>query len=203
MLRSANSTGVYSGVVTDINGNGDDAGNINATFLRGIQPTDEEGVVKFSTLFPGHYSGRATHTHVLAHVNATVLENGTLSGGHVAFMGHMFWDQDLITEVENTYPYTLNTIELTTNADDVLFPEEAAVTDPVFNYVYLGDTLEDGLFAWITVAVNVSATYAESYSFELTSSGGIASDNSQEGGGGSGGPGSGPGGDNGTFPGGL
>ncbi|MDT3404102.1 dioxygenase family protein [Mucilaginibacter terrae] len=33
-------------------------------FLRGRQTTDANGVVTFTTIFPGWYSGRATHIHV-------------------------------------------------------------------------------------------------------------------------------------------
>ncbi|RZK76432.1 MAG: intradiol ring-cleavage dioxygenase [Pedobacter sp.] len=38
-------------------------------FLRGRQVTDAQGVVNFTTIFPGWYSGRATHIHV--HVYST------------------------------------------------------------------------------------------------------------------------------------
>ncbi|WP_431243481.1 protocatechuate 3,4-dioxygenase [Flavobacterium sp. P21] len=33
-------------------------------FLRGRQTTDENGLVTFTSIFPGWYSGRATHIHV-------------------------------------------------------------------------------------------------------------------------------------------
>jgi len=33
-------------------------------FLRGRQVTDDSGIVNFTTIFPGWYSGRATHIHV-------------------------------------------------------------------------------------------------------------------------------------------
>lgn len=55
--------GVYSGVIANGNGDSNDASNINATFLRGIQKTDSDGVLTFDTLVPGHYSGRTTHSH--------------------------------------------------------------------------------------------------------------------------------------------
>ena len=35
-----------------------------ATFLRGIQTTDANGQVTFTTIFPGWYQGRATHIHI-------------------------------------------------------------------------------------------------------------------------------------------
>lgn len=49
-----NSTGVYSGVVASGNGNNNDSTNLDATFLRGVQQSDESGVVSFDTLVPGH-----------------------------------------------------------------------------------------------------------------------------------------------------
>jgi hypothetical protein len=113
---------------------------------------------------------------MVAHLNATLLPNNTLSGGTVAHVGQVFWDQDLIDAVEATYPYNTNTITLTTNAEDRVFADETADTEtvPVFEYVYLGDSLEDGIFGWITIAVNVSATYDPNYSFVYTESGGVA-----------------------------
>lgn len=158
------------------NGNAADTANINATFLRGIQQSDSDGVVTFETVFPGHYSGRTTHHHMVAHLNATVLSNGTLTGGTVAHVGQVFWDQDLIYAVEATYPYNTNNITITTNVDDRVFQAETEDTtsDPVFEYVYLGEDLSDGLFGWITIAVNTSATYDPNYSFVLTADGGVA-----------------------------
>ena len=63
-LWNCNSTGVYSGLVATGNGNTDDTSNLDATFLRGIQETDTDGVIQFLSVFPGHYSGRTTHHHM-------------------------------------------------------------------------------------------------------------------------------------------
>lgn len=60
-IWAANSTGVYGGVEANGNGNSDDASNLDNIALRGIQQTDDDGVVQFSTIFPGHYTGRTTH----------------------------------------------------------------------------------------------------------------------------------------------
>lgn len=54
-----NSTGVYSGIVANGNGDSSDTTNLNKTFLRGVSVTDAEGVVTFDTLFPGHYLSRS------------------------------------------------------------------------------------------------------------------------------------------------
>jgi protocatechuate 3,4-dioxygenase beta subunit len=70
-LWHANSTGVYSGVVSPGNGNISVESNINTTFHRGLQATNNEGVVQFTTLYPGHYIGRTQHIHVATHMNGT------------------------------------------------------------------------------------------------------------------------------------
>lgn len=161
-IWSANATGVYAGVQSEGNGNYDDTSNLNKTALRGIQQADDDGVVQFTTLFPGHYSGRTTHVHVVVHENATELANGTLSGGTVSHIGQFFFDQSLISLVEATDPYNTNTVTLTTNEEDRVFGEqetEDTTSDPVFNYVYFGDDVTDGLFSWIIVGINTTATY--------------------------------------------
>ncbi|KAL3490281.1 Intradiol ring-cleavage dioxygenase [Aspergillus germanicus] len=179
---SCNSTGVYSGVQDSSNGNGDDASNLDNLALRGIQKTDTEGVAQFKSVFPGHYGGRTTHVHVVAHIGAETLANNTITGGYVAHIGQLFFDQDLITEVEATYPYNTNEVEITLNADDHVVQDETedSASDPFFEYALLGDSLEDGIFAWITLGVNVSASYDTSYAALLTADGGVA--NSQSGG---------------------
>ena len=185
----SNATGVYSGVESSGNGNSNDATNLDNTALRGIQETDSDGVVQFTTLFPGHYSGRTNHQHVVLHENATQLENGTLTGGTVSHIGQFFWDQSLIEEVEATSPYSTNTITQTTNEEDRVFGEqetEDTTSDPVYNYVYVGDDVSDGLFGWLIIGINTSASYTPTYSFELTSGGGVAVGSSSSGGGGGG-----------------
>jgi protocatechuate 3,4-dioxygenase beta subunit len=189
---NCNSTGVYSGVQDSSNGDGNDASNLDNTALRGIQPTDGDGVAQFQTIFPGHYNGRATHIHVIAHIGATVLSNGTLTGGNIAHIGQLFYDQGLITQVEAMSPYSENTAAITLNADDRVLAAETANSDsdPVLEYVILGDTVEDGHFSWITIGIDTSASYSASYAATLTADGGVA--NSNNGGGGGGGGGSSP-----------
>lgn len=93
-----NATGVYSGV--SANGNGDsvhDTSNLDATFLRGIQKTDSDGVIRVKSIVPGHYTGRTNHVHILAHItNATVQANGTIQSTNAMHVGQLFFDQDLL-----------------------------------------------------------------------------------------------------------
>jgi protocatechuate 3,4-dioxygenase beta subunit len=55
----ANSQGVYSGV--------SDQSTTGKKFLRGYQVTDDNGTVRFITIYPGWYQGRAIHIHVKVH----------------------------------------------------------------------------------------------------------------------------------------
>ena len=169
----ANSTGVYSGIIASGNGNSSDTSNINATFLRGLQPTNSLGVAQFSTLFPGHYKSRATHIHILAHFNGTVHTNGTYGGGYVSHVGQVFFDQDLITAVELTVPYANNTQPLTDNADDSILAQEAATSDPVVEYSLLGKDVADGIFAWIAFGIDLSNEYTVTPAASLYASGGV------------------------------
>lgn len=151
--------GVYSGIVANGNGDSSDTSNIDKTFLRGIQETNADGVAVFDTIFPGHYTSRATHIHILVHTNVTVYDNGTLgnevSSSHV---GQAFFDQDLIYEADTISPYSDNTQVITTNADDSILSSETATdgVDPFFEFTLLGETLADGLFAWISFGINTT-----------------------------------------------
>lgn len=90
----------------------------------------------------------------MAHVGATTLANGTISGGHVAQVGQFFLDQSLNEAINTVAPYSTNTQAFTVNSRDSIMAQEAATSDPVLNYVYLGDNVEDGIFGWATVGVN-------------------------------------------------
>ena len=45
------------------------------TFLRGVQTTDANGQVTFTTIYPGWYQGRATHMHVDVYRSGTILKS--------------------------------------------------------------------------------------------------------------------------------
>jgi protocatechuate 3,4-dioxygenase beta subunit len=192
-----NATGVYGGVVAQGNGDSSDQTNLDNTWLRGIQPTNEDGVAQFESIFPGHYVGRTTHIHIAVHANATLLANNTL--GHETFASHVgqaFFDQALIDAVEKLAPYTDNRQPLTTNRADWIMAQEAGTdgVDPVMEYTLLGDKLEDGLFAWLAFGVNSTFVRKVQPAVLLGPDGGVPNPNGGfPGGGFPGGPG-GPGG---------
>ncbi|KAI9034782.1 intradiol ring-cleavage dioxygenase [Aspergillus affinis] len=188
-----NATGVYSGISASGNGNSDDTNNLDATFLRGLQKTDKDGILQFKTIFPGHYTSRATHIHVLSHpANETTVNrnNNTISGLYTSsssYVGQLFFDQDLISKVEETAPYNTNTQELTTNAEDSILSEEADTIDPFVEYVFLGDDVSDGIFSWISFGFDPSASTDVTPAAYLTEEGGIENENAGMGMGGGGG----------------
>ena len=50
-------------MVAQGNGNSNDTTNLDNTALRGIQFSDENGVLQFTGVYPGHYDGRSHHIH--------------------------------------------------------------------------------------------------------------------------------------------
>ncbi len=80
------------------------------TFLRGVQTTDAEGKVEFTTVYPGWYQGRATHIHV-----EVSLEGRTLKTSQIAF------PDEVSAAVHATGVYAPHGRNPTTNASDGIF----------------------------------------------------------------------------------
>jgi hypothetical protein len=91
----------------------------------------------------------------MAHVNATINSNKTISRGSVAHVGQLYFDQDLITEVEKSAPYNTNKQFLVLNKYDFLMYQAAGgIADPVVEYVMLGPKIEDGLFGFVNFGID-------------------------------------------------
>lgn len=99
-------------------------------------------------------------------------DNKTITGGSVAHVGQMFFDQALISQVEKLAPYTTNKQQLTTNANDMIMKQEAENVDPVIEYVFVGDNISDGIFGWLAFGINIDASYNVSAAATLTGNGG-------------------------------
>jgi protocatechuate 3,4-dioxygenase beta subunit len=65
--------GVYSGY-SQPGGN-----TLGETFCRGVQMTDTTGLVRFTTIYPGWYSGRITHVHFRAYLGNSLQATSQLA----------------------------------------------------------------------------------------------------------------------------
>ncbi|KAG6952344.1 hypothetical protein JG688_00013327 [Phytophthora aleatoria] len=162
---------VYSGVVASTNGNSADQSNLQNTFLRRV---NENGVAQMTSIFPGYYAGRTTHVHFIGNYGGTALSNKTSAGGSVVHgviqeidaelifslpcVGQFFFHQDLMSSVEAVTPYSTNKQSTTLNSRDNVYKEASGNGyGPIFQYSLVGDTVEDGGFVWISVAVDMTA----------------------------------------------
>ncbi|EIM81495.1 aromatic compound dioxygenase [Stereum hirsutum FP-91666 SS1] len=134
----------------------------NLTFLRGIYPTDENGVVEFASVIPGYYYGRATHIHAQVYKDVTVAQNGSVMVNDTLFHTSQFYFTDEFNaETDQIYPYSLHSALLnrTLDVDDtVIAAGNTTYVSQYLDVTYMGDTLEDGIYAYITVGVDSSAS---------------------------------------------
>ncbi len=102
--------GIYSGYATSTN-----AGSTTTTFLRGVQVTDSNGQVTFTTIYPGWYAGRITHVHAQVYLNDTLVSGTAIATTQLAF------PIDITTAVYDTSLYTKgqNTSVASFSADNV------------------------------------------------------------------------------------
>lgn len=90
-------------------------------FLRGVQITNQEGIVEFSTLYPGWYAGRAIHIHLKAHLGGNRAAD-TYQGGHVSHTGQLFFPEDATERVAKALPYAKRLgVHRTTQEEDDIF----------------------------------------------------------------------------------
>ncbi|EEB91874.1 hypothetical protein MPER_09700, partial [Moniliophthora perniciosa FA553] len=132
-------------------------------WLRGAWPTDENGVAQFTTIFPGYYTGRATHIHTKVFTSWEVLPNGTFDGGNLAHVGQFFFEDDLNIQIDKMHPYTENPIRHTYGRtrnwrdslnifEDSHGPE--GQYNPVFKMHLLGGVINQGVVGYITMVWN-------------------------------------------------
>ncbi|KAF8323311.1 aromatic compound dioxygenase [Clavulina sp. PMI_390] len=142
------------------------------TFGRGAWPTNKNGVSTFTSIFPGYYTGRATHVHVKVHPEWTLLQNGSYSGGRLVHTGQFFFEDDLNMAVDKLWPYNTNPIAnlpnrgRTRNWDDSLNIFWDAHLDgyhSTFETYLLGGVLQQGIVAYITMTLNMSASFEDAW----------------------------------------
>ncbi|NUO41511.1 MAG: intradiol ring-cleavage dioxygenase [Streptomyces sp.] len=118
--------GYYSGYTTANPGGSapaesEDGSTANdATYLRGYQIANGNGVVKFETIFPGWYTPRTCHIHVKVHTGGEK-EDGTYEGGKVNYTGQFFFDDDIAQEIFTLEPYAKHSGSYTTLDNDMVY----------------------------------------------------------------------------------
>ena len=96
-------------------------------YLRGAQVTSSDGIVEFTTIWPGWYRGRTVHIHVMVHVsNQRVLTS------------QLMFDENLNSKVLATAPYNTRSGRDTLNSNDSIFNDSMLMKTTAETGGYLG-----------------------------------------------------------------
>ncbi|KAH6665022.1 dioxygenase [Halenospora varia] len=129
----------------------------DTTFLRGMWPTDANGMMEMKSVFPGFYVERTIHVHVQVHTNWVVGSNGTVVSDNTISTGQIFFAEDLSEQIMALEPYASHTqINRTTNAIDTIYAAESVNGfNPIMSVVPLdGEDVTKGMVAYITLGVD-------------------------------------------------
>jgi len=110
----ADAGGVYSDESSE--------GTAGQTYLRGYQTTDANGSVIFESIFPGWYSGRTVHIHVLVRTFST---SGTET---LEYTTQLFFDPALTLAVMAKAPYNTRGNPDTINSSDDIYNSETLLS---------------------------------------------------------------------------
>lgn len=130
--------------------------------MRGLQESDDEGIIQIKSIFPGWYQGRATHIHVAAHLGHSITEEGTVTGGKINHVGQVYFPEELLEKFDVAPVYKTNDVPRLKNADDFLFNSALTTNADYTNevaYSLLGETIADGILAAITIGIDTNAEY--------------------------------------------
>jgi protocatechuate 3,4-dioxygenase beta subunit len=130
-------------------------GTAGQTYLRGVQLTNKKGYATLKTIYPGHYTGRATHIHLKVHIGGKA-RGGTLRGGHVSHTGQLFFSETANSSVYALSPYSSDTAQRTLNSSDSIYSQAGRTSAEVS----LGGSASSGYVGRITLGVNPKATPA-------------------------------------------
>jgi protocatechuate 3,4-dioxygenase beta subunit len=107
-----NAGGLYSDIAAN--------GTTGQTWLRGLQTTDGDGKVTFTTMWPGWYSGRAIHIHFKVRVYDGAAET-------LEFTSQMFFTDEMNATILKQAPYnTRGSTPDVTDATDNIYGSDGA-----------------------------------------------------------------------------
>ncbi|KAF5963677.1 protocatechuate 3 [Fusarium bulbicola] len=129
----------------------------NTTWLRGMWPTNDEGLLEMKTIFPGFYAQRSIHIHAQVYTEWVIGRNGTIKTGETNSVGQIYFDESVSQKIMALEPYASHTeIERTTNDADSLFHHSFVNGyDPVIDIVPLdGKDIRNGMIGYITIGID-------------------------------------------------
>lgn len=135
-----NKDGYYSGYGSQTGGSLGTQSYLGETWLRGYQVTDENGIAKFTTIYPGWYQGRATHIHLEVFVNNVLKKTGQIT-----------FSETISDAVHQSTLYAAHGINTTRNAADGIFNNSA--TDMANETVALTGSITSGYTGSYTIGL--------------------------------------------------
>jgi protocatechuate 3,4-dioxygenase beta subunit len=133
--------GEYSGYSSSQNGN-----HLGETCLRGVQLTDINGEVTFTTIYPGWYAGRITHIHFQVYLNSNL-------GGTATATSQLAFPQGVTTAVYDSSLYLDNG----QNASVTSFVEDNVFSDgTAYQLATLTGSVAESYLAELTVGIAAS-----------------------------------------------
>lgn len=88
--------------------------SVGKKFLRGTQVTDESGMVRFTTIYPGWYRGRAVHIHFKVRTDPMANTGKQMTS-------QLYFDDALTDQVYTQAPYAGRGMRDTPNSRDGIF----------------------------------------------------------------------------------
>ncbi len=98
-------------------GGGGGGAQTDTRYLRGAQVTNKDGIVEFTTIYPGWYQGRTVHIHAKVHLGTTTV-----------LTTQLYFDDALSDEVLATSPYSDRGARDQRNESDGIFEEALVLT---------------------------------------------------------------------------
>ncbi|MHC8402392.1 intradiol ring-cleavage dioxygenase [Pseudomonas sp. MDT1-17] len=128
------------------------------TYLRGGQFTDKKGIVRFTTIYPGFYAGRALHIHVAVRITAG---NNYLEERHVAWVGQLYFPEVASRSVLSAREYSGRTVSALTNDEDFHYKNRGGEASTLNIHTLGRDSNEDGFFGHMTIGVDTFAVSSQ------------------------------------------
>ncbi|UVK97570.1 intradiol ring-cleavage dioxygenase [Pseudomonas sp. B21-048] len=160
-----NARGAYSGwskvdpdKEVDVNAIGSIPRTDDDTYLRGGQFTDRWGVVRFTTIYPGFYAGRALHIHVAVRITAG---NNYLEERHVAWVGQLYFPEVASRAVLNAREYRGRGTCALNNEQDEFYQGMGGEASTLNVHTIARDSNDDGFFGHMTIGVDTFAVSSQ------------------------------------------